>query len=76
MRTRHDPCAHGMLHARAGTVRNLSFLAFWLQFALSLVSAGILLFSVAFVPRVRASTRSRACAPRLRSCVCATPAAG
>ena len=36
----------------AVTTKNLSFIAFWLQFALSVVSAGILLFSVAFVPRV------------------------
>lgn len=45
-----------LLPAPAGTTTNLSFLAFWIQFALSLVSAGILLFSVAFVPRVCACT--------------------
>lgn len=39
------------LRASAGTTRTLSFLGFWLQFALSVVSAGILLFSVAFVPK-------------------------
>lgn len=39
------------LRASAGTTRNLSFLAFWIQFALSIVSAGVLLFSSAFVPK-------------------------
>jgi hypothetical protein len=39
----------------AGTTKGLSFLGFWVQFALSVVSAGVLLFSVAFVPKVLAS---------------------
>ncbi|KAJ9517631.1 hypothetical protein QJQ45_025031 [Haematococcus lacustris] len=39
------------LRDSAGTTKTLSFLGFWAQFALSIVSAGILLFSVGFVPR-------------------------
>jgi hypothetical protein len=39
----------------AGTTKNLSFFAFWIQFALSIVAGGILFFSVAFVPRVSSS---------------------
>jgi len=39
-----------LLQQSAGTTRTLSFLAFWVQFALSVVSAGVLLFSAAFVP--------------------------
>lgn len=40
-----------LLKKSSVTTKNLSFVAFWLQFALSVVSAGILLFSVAFVPK-------------------------
>ncbi|KAF5826007.1 hypothetical protein DUNSADRAFT_5376 [Dunaliella salina] len=40
-----------LLQKSSVMTKNLSFVAFWLQFALSVVSAGILLFSVAFVPR-------------------------
>lgn len=41
-----------MLRASAPAQKNLGFIAFWVQFALSIVSAGILIFSVAFVPKV------------------------
>lgn len=39
------------LRASAPAQKNLSFIAFWLQFALSVVSGLILLFSIAFAPR-------------------------
>lgn len=41
------------LRATAGAQRTLSAVAFWLQLALSLASAFILIFSVAFTPQVR-----------------------
>mmetsp|Transcript_14639 Transcript_14639/g.31888 ORF Transcript_14639/g.31888 Transcript_14639/m.31888 type:complete len:266 (+) Transcript_14639:1170-1967(+) len=39
------------LQGSAGAQKTLSFLAFWAQLALSLVSAGILVFSIAVVPK-------------------------
>eukprot|EP00197_Chlamydomonas_leiostraca_P001982 CAMPEP_0202856918 /NCGR_PEP_ID=MMETSP1391-20130828/38_1 /ASSEMBLY_ACC=CAM_ASM_000867 /TAXON_ID=1034604 /ORGANISM="Chlamydomonas leiostraca, Strain SAG 11-49" /LENGTH=276 /DNA_ID=CAMNT_0049535635 /DNA_START=65 /DNA_END=895 /DNA_ORIENTATION=+ len=53
----YDPVAEeqAMLREASGATKSLSFVGFWVQFALSVVSAGILVFSVAFVPKTPGS---------------------